>query len=216
MLETIIQGSWMMVPLMICSVLALAAIIDRWWAFRTNAGVDARALRSKVLDLLGEGEIDEAAKLCASTPGPVSAVILAGLQAYSRLKAIGGKPEIIRTVTEKAMEDYSLHAMSAVEKRLNILSTVGNAAPLLGMTGTVTGMIRSFAIMSSMQGLQAGAVAGGIAEALVTTAAGLLIAIAAVIPYHIFMSMANKVELEIEETSTELLDFVTIHEGVKG
>jgi biopolymer transport protein ExbB len=197
-------------------VLALAAIIDRWWAFRTNAGVDARALRSKVLDLLGEGEIDEAAKLCASTPGPVSAVILAGLQAYSRLKAIGGKPEIIRTVTEKAMEDYSLHAMSAVEKRLNILSTVGNAAPLLGMTGTVTGMIRSFAIMSSMEGLQAGAVAGGIAEALVTTAAGLLIAIAAVIPYHIFMSMANKVELEIEETSTELLDFVTIHEGVKG
>jgi len=216
MLETIIQGSWMMVPLMICSVLALGAIIDRWWAFRTNAGVDARALRSKVLDLLGEGEIDEAAKLCASTPGPVSAVILAGLQAYSRLKAIGGKPEIIRTVTEKAMEDYSLHAMSAVEKRLNILSTVGNAAPLLGMTGTVTGMIRSFAIMSSMEGLQAGAVAGGIAEALVTTAAGLLIAIAAVIPYHIFMSMANKVELEIEETSTELLDFVTIHEGVKG
>ncbi|MHC4503958.1 MAG: MotA/TolQ/ExbB proton channel family protein [Planctomycetota bacterium] len=216
MLQTIIQGSWMMVPLMICSVLALAAIIDRWWAFRTNAGVDARALRSKVLDLLGEGEIDEAAKLCASTPGPVSAVILAGLQAYSRLKAIGGKPEIIRTVTEKAMEDYSLHAMSAVEKRLNILSTVGNAAPLLGMTGTVTGMIRSFAIMSSMEGLQAGAVAGGIAEALVTTAAGLLIAIAAVIPYHIFMSMANKVELEIEETSTELLDYVTIHEGVKG
>ncbi len=216
MLETIIQGSWMMVPLMICSVLALAAIIDRWWAFRTNAGVDARALRSKVLDLLGEGEIDEAAKLCASTPGPVSAVILAGLQAYSRLKAIGGKPEIIRTVTEKAMEDYSLHAMSAVEKRLNILSTVGNAAPLLGMTGTVTGMIRSFAIMSSMEGLQAGAVAGGIAEALVTTAAGLLIAIGAVIPYHIFMSMANNVELEIEETSTELLDFVTIHEGVKG
>ena len=216
MLETIIQGSWMMVPLMICSVLALAAIIDRWWAFRTNAGVDARALRSKVLELLGEGEIDEAAKLCASTPGPVSAVILAGLQAYSRLKAIGGKPEIIRTVTEKAMEDYSLHAMSAVEKRLNILSTVGNAAPLLGMTGTVTGMIKSFAIMSKMEGLQAGAVAGGIAEALVTTAAGLLIAIAAVIPYHIFMSMANKVELEIEETSTELLDFVTIHEGVKG
>ena len=214
MLEKIIQGSWMMVPLMICSVLALAALIDRWWAFRTNAGVDA--LRSKVLELLGEGEIDEAAKLCASTPGPVSAVILAGLQAYSRLKAIGGKPEIIRTVTEKAMEDYSLHAMSAVEKRLNILSTVGNAAPLLGMTGTVTGMIRSFAIMSSMEGLQAGAVAGGIAEALITTAAGLLIAIAAVIPYHIFMSMANKVELEIEETSTELLDFVTIHEGVKG
>ncbi len=150
MLETIIQGSWMMVPLMICSVLALAAIIDRWWAFRTNAGVDARALRSKVLELLGEGEIDEGAKLCASTPGPVSAVILAGLQAYSRLKAIGGTPEIIRTVTEKAMEDYSLHAMSAVEKRLNILSTVGNAAPLLGMTGTVTGMINSFAIIASM------------------------------------------------------------------
>lgn len=216
MLEKIVQGSWMMIPLMTCSVLALAAILDRWWAFRANSKVDHRALRSDVLMFLEEGEIEEAADLCASTPGPVSAVILAGLQSYDKLKSIGAKPEVTRTVAEKAMEDYSRHAMAAVEKRLNILSTVGNAAPLFGMTGTVTGMIRSFDIMAKMAGLQAGAVAGGIAEALITTAAGLLIALFAVIPYHIFTAMANRIELEVEESSTELLDFITIQEGMEG
>jgi biopolymer transport protein ExbB len=216
MLEKIIQGSWMMMPLLCCSLLALAAIFDRLWAFRANRRIDVRALRANVLDLLTEGDLDEAARLCASTPGPVSAVVLAGIQAYSKLRAVGGRPEILRTVTEKAMEDYSLHAMSAVNKRLNILSTVGNAAPLFGMAGTVTGMISSFKDIAGRGGLDAGGVAAGISEALITTAAGLLIALAAVIPYHIFLSMANEVELEIEEASSELLDFMTVHEGLGG
>ncbi len=208
MLEYILKGSWLMIPLVACSVVALAAIIDRAWAFHANSKVDTRSLRAKVLDLLHEGRVDDAALVCANTPGPVSAVLLAGIQSYAKHKDIKNRVESITTVVEKAMEDYSQHAMSAVEKRFSVLSTVGNAAPLLGMTGTVTGMIGSFAAMREM-GADAAGVAGGISEALITTATGLLIALGAVIPYHIFSGMSDRVELEIEEASSELLDFVT-------
>jgi biopolymer transport protein ExbB len=108
------------------------------------------------------------------------------------------------------MQDYSHQAMSAVEKRLNILSFIGSSAPLFGMTGTVTGMIKSFNAIAGAGALQGSVVASGIAEALITTAAGLLIAMGAVIPFHYFTSRTEKIELEVIEASSELLDFVTI------
>jgi biopolymer transport protein ExbB len=210
MLEKIIQGKSMMVPLLACSLLGLAVIFDRLFAFLANRKVDTRSLRAGVLDLVGGGRVEEAAELCASTPGPVSAVLLAGLQAFAKMTGIGARPEAVRSVTEKTMDDFAFHAMSAVEKRLWVLSTVGSAAPLFGMTGTVTGMISAFGTMAAMGGLDAAAVAGGIAEALITTAAGLLIALGAVIPYHYFSQTAGNIELEIEEASSELLDFITV------
>jgi len=209
MLELIIQGKIMMIPLLACSVLALAVIFDRAKAFAENRKVDTRALRSRVLGLLGEGNLDDAALLCANTPGPVSAVLLAGLQSYAKHKPVNERPESLIAIMDKAMEDYTKHAISAVEKRLAVLSTIGNAAPLLGMTGTVTGMIASFGELAAAGGLEAGGkVAQGISEALITTAAGLMIALVAVIPYNIFTSMADKIDLEIEEATSELLEFV--------
>lgn len=208
MLDLIIKGKFMMAPLLLCSVFALAVIIDRARAFLANRKIDVRALRAKILTLLEEDRVTEAAVLCTNTPGPVSAVLLAGLQSYAKHRALTDRPEILTSNMEKAMDDYSLHAMSAVEKRLVVLSTVANAAPLFGMAGTVTGMIRSFGAMKALGGLSGPAVAGGISEALITTAAGLLIALGAVIPYNIFISMAQKTELEIEEAGSELLDFV--------
>jgi biopolymer transport protein ExbB len=205
MLETIVKGSWMMIPLMICSVLATAVLIDRAMAFWANSKVDTRSLRANVLSMLSENRLADAAVLCSATPGPVSAVLLTGLQSYTKHKALGAKVEELLSVMEKAMDDYALHAMSAVEKRLNILSAVGSAAPLLGMTGTVTGMIASF---GALQGGDQATVANGIAEALITTAAGLIIAVWAMIPYSMFTSLADKVDLSIEESTSELLDFV--------
>lgn len=207
MLEYIIQGKSMMVPLLLCSIAAVAVIIDRARAFLAHAKIDVRALRAKVLDLVARDHIDDAAQLCATTPGPVSAVLLAGLQSYAKHRALNDRPESVIAVVEKAMDDYSQHAMSAVEKRLNILSVVGNAAPLFGMTGTVTGMIAAFVGMKEA-GVSNEAVAGGIAEALITTAAGLLIALAAVIPFHYFTSVADNIDLQIEEATSELLDFL--------
>ena len=117
-------------------------------------------------------------------------------------------------VVGQVMEDYSAQAMSVVNKRLDVLTTIGMAAPLLGMTGTVTGMIASFAGLAeagSAGGGGGGAVAAGIAEALITTAAGLLIALAAVIPQSVFNRWSDEIELEIEEGTSEFVEFILTH-----
>jgi len=208
MLETIVKGRMMMIPLMICSVCALTIVIDRLWAFWLNSRIDTRALRAQIIKLLRQGDIKGAALLCASTPSPVSAVLLAGLQAF--LKLDRKTPENLRMTVGEAMEDHAFHSMSSVRKRFWVLSTVANAAPLFGMAGTVIGMIRSFDKLAEA-GLDAGAVGAGISEALITTAAGLLIALAAVIPFNLFCSMAETVELEIDEASAEMLEFLAQH-----
>lgn len=214
MYEHIREGGVLIWPLMICSVLTVAVVIDRALAFYYNSRVDSRALRARVLEALRAGNADEAARLCAATPGPVSAVLLAGLQSYAKHQQIRGRAESITVVVEKAMEDYSQHAISAVEKRLVVLSSIGNAAPLLGMAGTVTGMILAFKGLAAAGSADAPEVGNGIAEALVTTAAGLLIALAAVIPFNYFTALSDRIALEIEEASSELIDFVATEAGM--
>jgi len=214
MLQLLYDGGYLMLPLAVCSILTLAVLSDRAHAFYQNSKLDTRALRARVLELVAEDQVDEAALLCGNTPGPVSAVLLAGLQSYRRHREIAESTESLMAIMEKAMDDYAQHAMSAVEKRFNILATIGSAAPLLGMTGTVTGMITSFNELAQA-GVEASGVAGGISEALITTASGLLIALFAVIPYNVFLSMSENIELEIEETSSELLDHIAIRRAVK-
>jgi biopolymer transport protein ExbB len=215
MLDYIIKGGPLMVPLLVLSVLALGVALDRWRAFRRDAKIDTRTLRAKVLRLLNEGKVGEAADLCTSTPGPVSAVLLAGVQAYARHSAVSDRAEVLRPLVQDALEDYAFTVMRAVEKRLNVLSFIGSSAPLFGMTGTVTGMIKSFSAIAGAGALEGGIVAAGISEALTTTAAGLMIAIGAVIPYHYFMSRTGRIEQDIHEAGAQLLDFVTLKHSVK-
>ena len=210
MFKTILQGGYMMIPLMFLSVLTIAVVIDRAMAFMKNRSVDVQSLRAEVMRLVKDGNIQDAILLCASTPGPVSAVILAGLQSLQNLQNAGESTNAIRVVMAKSMDDYALHAIRAVQKRLSILDTVGHSAPLFGMSGTVLGMISAFANMAQSSGLDASVVAGGISEALITTAGGLLIALGAVIPLKIFSSFAEEIELEIEDASTELVEFAVL------
>lgn len=210
MLEFLINGGAMMIPLLACSIAALAVLIDRIVAFTRYSKIDNRALRANLLSLLREERLTDAKTLCNSTPGPVSAVLMAGLLAYEKFKSVGGSSDSLRSIMGKAMSDFSLHAVSGVESRFNILSTVATAAPLFGMTGTVTGMINSFSAMATAGAMNAGVVGAGIAEALITTAAGLIIALFAAIPYNVFMGMTEKISLEIEEASAEMVDFLTL------
>jgi len=205
LLETLLQGRIMMIPLIVCSVLALAVFLDRFMAFYKNRKVDVRALRSQLARLLREHKVREAALLCATTPGPISAVLLAGLQSYIKLQK--KTPENTRITVGQAMDDFSRQSIGMVEKRLWMLATIASAAPLLGMTGTVTGMIKSFKQLAD-KGADAGAVGVGISEALVTTATGLIIALAAVIPYSFFVSISDRIELEMEEAAGETLDLL--------
>lgn len=215
MLEILIKGGALVAVMLAESVLAWAVVFDRWRAFRENDKVDVRSLRAKVMRMLRENKLDEACKICAGTPGPVSSVMLAGLKAYGRHRDKASSPEALRALVEDSLEDSTYAATKAVESRLNLLSFVGNSAPLFGMTGTVTGMIKSFESMGASGALEGAAVAVGISEALITTAVGLLVAMAAVIPFHYFTGRSGKVEEEIHEAGVELLDFVTLQAAVE-
>lgn len=210
MIEQLLLGGPLMIPLMLCSLVAIAVVYDRWFSFRENRRIDVRSLRAKVQARLNENNISGAISECEAAGGPVASVLLAGLRSYKQLRAKNEGTETMRLVVAQVMQDYSAQAMSVVSKRLDVLTTIGMAAPLLGMTGTVTGMIASFAGLAEAgsTGGGGGAVANGIAEALITTAAGLLIALAAVIPQSVFFRWSDEIELEIEESTCELVEFI--------
>ena len=210
-LDTILKGGPLMIPLILCSLVSLAVVYDRWLAFKANRRIDTRALRSKVLSRLRENNIAGAISECETARGPIASVLLAGLRSYEQLKGKSESSETMRLVVGQVMEDYSAQAMSVVNKRLDVLTTIGTAAPLLGMTGTVTGMIASFAGMDggSMGGNDE--VAKGISEAMITTAAGLIIALTAVIPQSVFNRWSDEIELEIEEVTSEVVEFILTH-----
>ena len=210
MLEHILKGGPLMVPLILCSLVSLAVVYERWMAFRKNRKIDTRALRSKVLASLRANDPDAAIAECAATGGPVASVLLVGLRSYQQMHDKNESSEMMRMVVGQVMEDYSVQAMGVVNKRLDVLTTIGTAAPLLGMTGTVTGMIVSFKGMAEVAG---GAdVAEGISEALVTTAVGLIIALLAVLPLSVFNRWSDEIELEIEEATAELIEFILTHQ----
>ncbi len=213
MIEQILKGGPLMIPLMLCSLVSLAVVYDRWFAFRANRRIDTRSLRVKVTSHLRNNDIAAAIGECESARGPVASVMLAGLRSYQQLRGKEENSETMRLVISQVMQDYSAQAMSVVNKRLDILTTVGVAAPLLGMTGTVTGMIASFAGLANAGsvGGSGGVVANGIAEAMITTAAGLLIALAAVIPQSVFNRWSDEIELEIEEGTSEFVEFILTH-----
>jgi len=209
MLEHILKGGPLMWPLVVCSLVSLAVVYERWVAFRANRSVDTHSLRSKVLVLLRAHDPAGAIAECVATGGPVASVMLVGLRSYVQMQTKKESSEVMRMVVGQVMEDYSVQAMGVVNKRLDVLTTIATAAPLLGMTGTVTGMIASFQAMADIGG---GAdVAVGIAEALVTTAVGLIIALSAVIPQSVFNRWSDEIELEIEEATADLFEFILTH-----
>jgi biopolymer transport protein ExbB/TolQ len=194
-------------------MISLAVVYDRWQAFRANRRIDTRSLRSKVLTHLKKDDLAGAIAECEATRGPIASVLLAGLRSYQHLRGKDESSETMRMVVGQVMEDYSAQAMSVVNRRLDVLTTIGVAAPLLGMTGTVTGMIASFAGLAEAGsvGGSGGAVADGIAEAMVTTAVGLIVALLAVIPQSVFNRWSDEIELEIEESTSEAVEFILTH-----
>jgi len=197
----------MMWVLMALSVIGLAIIMERWKVFKI-AGADTRVMRRMVRQLLSENKIEDAVKVCEDTRWPVAPVLLVGLKRYLKLRHAGWAERDVEASVSSSMEDYAPHVVSELEKRLGLLLMVGSVSPLVGMTGTVLGMIRAFKAMAEAESLGGGVVAAGISEALITTAAGLLIAVPAVVFYHIYSTRAERHTLTIEESAGELVDFI--------
>jgi biopolymer transport protein ExbB len=149
---------------------------------------------------LKKKKISEAIKICDSFKSPISEILKAGILKYDR-----GKETI-----EEAMEDKSLYQIPKLEKNLTALATIAHVSPLLGLLGTVTGMVRCFQTIqlkaSSFGPISPGELAGGIWEALLTTVFGLIVAIPTFIFYNYFVSRVNNFILEMERASTELVN----------
>jgi len=210
MLTYLLDGGPIMFPLLVLSMLTLAIIIDRVRAFRA-AGANFNDLRRDVNQHLLDDDLAAAIVRTEKEDGPVAASLLVGLQRYAKMRGRDRNPEEIETAVSKTMEDYAPKAISGLEKRLNLLVLIASVSPLLGMTGTVTGMIKSFDEMAASAGLDPAAVSGGISEALITTAAGLLVAIPAVVAYNLFTRRVEEYNIAIEECVTDLVAAISDH-----
>lgn len=189
------KGGPVMWPLLACSILGVTVAIWRWWALRQvtrNVPGFMKELKARLV----EGDVAGAIEVCERFPSPVSAIVKAGLLRYGR-----PKDEI-----ERALEDASAHELAVLERGLPILATIAMIAPLLGFLGTVTGMINSFEALASVGLNNPAAVAKGISEALITTAAGLIIAIPIQMAYNYFVTRVNLLVRTMESAATVVLE----------
>lgn len=181
------------IGLLISSVLALTIIVDRFIYF-TRIKSEDNSLAPKLVSLVKEKEIKAAIALCEASKSPLSNIIMSGL------KNINSPKEFMQSASNKELP--------RLERFVSALSTISTIAPLLGLLGTILGMIQSFAAISIVGSGKPTALASGIANALLTTAAGLIIAIPAVIFYNYFVNTINARILFIENLSNEISDYI--------
>lgn len=196
------NGGNFMWPLLALSVIGLAVFFERFYTF-SKARTNVRKFMGNISGALSKDGIEGAKSVCQSTRGPISAVLHAGL-----MKA-GRGPDAI----EKAIQSSGTIEMSFLERGLVVISSVATIGPLLGFLGTVSGMINAFEAIAAADQVNAKVVASGISEALITTAAGLMIAIPAQAAYNYFVAQIDKFTIEMEEASTEMIDALITMEG---
>ena len=189
------RGGPMMWPLLLCSLVGLIFIIERIIAYRRIQG-DTAEIFSDIRESLLEGNLRGSLEICESFDHPVATTMKSGLLRFGK-----SNDEI-----DKAMESVALHEISKLEKGLWVLATVANTAPLFGFLGTVTGMISSFEALAEVGLGNPQAVASGIAEALITTATGLTIALPVQAAYNYFNNRVSNFALDMETSSSMLLE----------
>lgn len=194
-------GGPIMVPILICSFFALAIFIEKI-IFFLSIKTNVPALKNKVFDLIKNNKIKEAIQVCDSNKSPVAKILKAGITKF------GDSREAIK----ETLEDVSLFEIPKLESRLSALATIAHISPLLGLLGTVTGMTASFHTIqvraSSLNPVTPGDLAGGIGEALITTVAGLIVAIPTFVAYNFCVHKINHFILDMERTATELVNLL--------
>ena len=195
MLQYFFRGGIMMYPLLVISILIVAVIINRVFVFN-RAETDEKRLMIRIKEFLDKKMPEGAIALCDRTSGPVAAILKAGLVEHAK-----GKKSM-----EEAFETAALYEIPRLEKFLPMLSTMGSVSTLIGFTGTVLGMINAFNSIAKANISSPAIVASGVAEALITTATGLIIAIPAIVFYHYFIHKVDKLVIDIERCSKELID----------
>jgi len=212
----LLEGGPFMWPILILAIVAFGVMIERYRSLRLLR-TDSWGLRSQVGQMLERDEVEEAFRLCDREQGPVPAILAAGLRKFVVLKRLGYSGAQIEGQVVKAMDDYSVHIVAALERHLPILATISSVAPMLGFLGTVQGMIVAFADIVSMEAGQniVEAAAAGIKVSLLTTCFGLMIGIPAFMAFNYFSGVINRFVLEVEEAATELIERVTLENTLR-
>jgi biopolymer transport protein ExbB len=211
-----IDGGIFMWPILLMGIVATGVVIERYRSLKMLT-TDTAALRAEVTDLLRSDRAEEALQRCNAQQGPVPAVLSAGLRKFVVLRRLDYDPARIEEQVVKAMDDYGVHIVAALERHLPVLATVSSAAPMVGFLGTVEGMVIAFGDIVAKMGETnvVEAAASGIKVALLTTCLGLIVGIPAYVAYNYFTSVINRYVLDVEESASELIETVTLHMAIE-
>ncbi len=197
------KGGLVMYPLLLCSLAVVTIAVERFYYYR-QARTDVESLIRDLHPSLRRGDWDQAIAICEQAKG-VTALVLA--------KALKRRSRDVKLL-ESAMEGAASLAAARLKERLNYLDAIVTMAPLLGLLGTVIGMIQSFSIMNIREG-QPFAITGGVGEALVATATGLCVAIMSLIVYTYFNQQMDSIITDMEQACDFLIDGVNRGESVE-
>lgn len=198
------KGGIIMYPLLLASIIALAIVIEKSLSMRRKRIVIPEI--TSILDnIKSKEDIGLAVSMCEKHKGPFANIIRAGLE----------NRDLPRDEIKEILMDNGKQEVHKIGKGLPLLETIGGIAPLLGLLGTVIGILKVFNVIQMMGVGQAPAMAGGISEALITTIAGLSIGIPAVVAYNYFMSKSDNLILEMEKYSSKLLSKISSFSGME-
>ncbi|HVL00587.1 MAG TPA: MotA/TolQ/ExbB proton channel family protein [Dongiaceae bacterium] len=195
MLEFIDAGGWVMYPIILCSVLAMAIIAERLWALQVNR-ISPRNLTARVWGWISNNQLDSKKVKELRDSSPLGRVLAAGL-----LNARHG-----REIMKEAITDTASHEIHEMQRFLNLLGTIANISPLLGLLGTVFGMVDMFHSLMLAGNTDPVLLAGGIAKALYATAGGLVVAIPALFFYRYFNRRVDEIVVLMEQQAIKLVD----------
>ncbi len=195
MTELFLNGGPFMWPILGLLIIGIGFSLERLWSL-TRASVNTRKFLAKLHTALNEGGVEAAAAECEKTPGPVASILHAGLA-----RADKGIDHVKEAITSAGAIE-----MAFLEKGMIVLQSVIVLAPMLGFTGTVSGMVSAFDAIKVKNDISPAIVAGGISEALLTTLFGLVVAMIIQIFFNYFTSRIDKLIIDMEESSVNLVD----------
>ena len=205
-LEAIKAGGLLMWVLMACSMVSVAVIIERMVYYYQRSRVSRGAFMNSIQHELKKGNLQSALAVCKNAVTPFASVVSAGLNAFH-----SDEDDI-----EEALERQMMTEVGQLEHRTAIIGTIGSTAVYIGLLGTVLGVIKAFGDISRAGSSGVDVVITGISQALVCTAAGLFVAIPAVMAYNYFIKRVNRFVMDMELSASEIAGFIKTYKKVKG
>lgn len=197
MFEFLTKGGFFIYPILFCSVLSLAIFLDKVWILRKKR-VMPRELLLGVEDFVKRGQILQAESFCRQNDTPMARILISGLRHVGKSKGD----------IKEDMEKTGRKEVAEMEKYLEAVATVAAISPLLGLLGTVSGMIKAFSVISLAGVGNPSILAGGIAEALIATAAGLSVAVPSYVAYKYLIGKTDSYSLQMEQKAADIIDLI--------